>query len=63
MRRCILNDCTGFKSIALCCLDCPERTICPDRCQKSETTFCVGLIEENDDKDKSRTIKTESAIH
>lgn len=43
MRKCLLNDCTGFKGIAPCCRDCPKQ--CPDRCKKSETTFCVGLIE------------------
>ena len=60
MRKCILNDCTDFKNIAPCCLDCKERDQCPDRCHKTETTFCVGVI---DDQDESRTIKKESAIH
>lgn len=46
MRKCLLNDCTGFKGIAPCCRDCTKQ--CPDRCKKSETTFCVGLIEEGE---------------
>ena len=47
MRTCLINDCTGFVGIAPCCLDCPEKEQCPDRCQKSETTFCVGVIDDD----------------
>lgn len=47
MRKCLLNDCTGFVGIAPCCLYCDQRDICPDRCPKSETTFCVGVIEDD----------------
>lgn len=62
MRRCVLNDCNcNSPEPAPCCLDCPERGRCPDRCLKSETTFCVGVIDI--DKDKSRTIKEEPTIH
>lgn len=54
MRRCVINDCTGFKTIAPCCLDCVEHD-CPDRCVKTDTTFCVGLIEERDDSERILT--------
>ena len=47
MRTCLINDCTGFVGIAPCCMDCPEREQCPDRCPRTETTFCVGVM--NDD--------------
>ena len=50
MRICLINDCTGFKSPAPCCLDCEDRDICPDRCPKSETVFCIGVIETNDEQ-------------
>lgn len=56
-RMCLINDCTDFKSPAPCCLDCEERQRCPDRCHKKETTFCVGVIEDYNDKNTSRTIK------
>lgn len=62
MRRCVLNDCND-REIPPCCLDCPDYAVCPDRCNKTETTFCVGLIEERDDENKIRTIKKESAVH
>ena len=29
--------------------------VCPDRCWRTETTFCVGVIEENDGKGISQT--------
>lgn len=45
MRRCVLNDCTDFRSVAPCCLDCPNSARCPDRCGKKDTTYCVGLID------------------
>ena len=45
-----MNDCTGFKGIAPCCRDCDKQ--CPDRCKKSETTFCVGLIEEGENDER-----------
>ena len=57
MRTCLLNDCTGFVGVAPCCLDCSERDVCPDRCPKTETIYCVGVIEEYNDKNTSRTIK------
>ena len=56
-RTCLINDCTGFKAPAPCCLDCDQRDQCPDRCWRTETTFCVGVIEVYNDKDTSRTIK------
>mgnify|MGYP006988861699 CR=1 FL=1 len=48
MRKCLLNDCDSFRTVRPCCLDCEEYETCPERCQKRETTFCVGLIEEKD---------------
>lgn len=56
MRTCLINDCTGFVGIAPCCLDCPEREQCPDRCPVTETTYCVGVIED-DGKRVSETVK------
>lgn len=46
MRRCLINDCNiNEPEPALCCLDCGDRDICPDRCPRSEDTFCgVGVI-------------------
>lgn len=32
-----------------------DRDICPDRCPKSNTTYCVGVI--NDSKRVSETVK------
>ena len=61
MRTCLLNDCTGFVGVAPCCLDCPEHDRCPDRCPRSETTYCVGVLE--NDQDKSRALKEKPAIH
>lgn len=49
MRKCLLNDCDGFRTIRPCCFDCEERNVCPERCKKKETTFCIGLLEEEDD--------------
>ena len=63
MRKCLLNDCTGFHDIAPCCLDCRERDVCPDRCPRNDTVYCVGVIEDYNDKNQSRTIKEESVIH
>ena len=57
MRMCLINDCTGFQGIAPCCLDCSERDRCPDRCPKTETIYCVGVIEDYNDKNTSRAIK------
>lgn len=51
MKRCVLNDCTGFKTVAPCCRDCPERERCPDRCPKSDAEFCVSLIKDGEDND------------
>ena len=45
MKQCLLNDCTGFVGVAPCCLDCGERDVCPDRCPKTNTIYCVGVIE------------------
>lgn len=46
MRRCLINDCNiNEPEPALCCLDCGDRDICPDRCPRMETTFCVGVLE------------------
>jgi len=50
MRKCLLNDCTGFVAPAPCCLDCDDRDICPDRCHKTTTIYCVGVIEDHDCK-------------
>ena len=44
-RRCLINDCTGFKAPAPCCLDCDQRDQCPDRCHKKESVFCIGVLE------------------
>lgn len=55
-RTCLINDCTGFVDVAPCCLDCAERQQCPDRCPKSETTFCVGVLND-DSKRVSETVK------
>ena len=50
MRRCLINDCNcNEQDPAPCCLDCDDRAVCPDRCPKSNTTYCVGVIE-NDGK-------------
>ena len=29
----------------MCCLDCPDRQQCPDKCPRTETTFCIGVLE------------------
>ena len=50
MRTYLINDCTGFVAPAPCCLDCGERDVCPDRCPKTETNYCVGVIENDDSK-------------
>ena len=58
MRRCLINDCNiNDPEPALCCLDCGDRDICPDRCPRNDTVYCVGVIEVYNDKDTSRTIK------
>ena len=49
-RRCLINDCTGFKTVAPCCMYCSEREQCPDRCQRTETIYCVGVLNDNDCK-------------
>ena len=49
-RRCLINDCTGFRAPAPCCLDCDQREQCPDRCQRVETIYCVGVLNDNDCK-------------
>ena len=51
MRRCLINDCNcNEHDPALCCLDCGDRDICPDRCPKTETIYCVGVLKEDDCK-------------
>jgi hypothetical protein len=46
MRMCLINDCNiNSRSPAMCCLDCPDRQRCPDKCPRTETTFCVGVLE------------------
>ena len=50
MRMCLINDCTGFENVAPCCLDCDDRDICPDRCPRSATTYCVGVIEDDSER-------------
>lgn len=55
MTTCQINDCTGFRTPAPCCLYCSEKDVCPDVCPKIETAFRVGVIE--NDTDKNRTIK------
>ena len=49
MMTCRINDCTGFKTVAPCCLYCSERDVCPDRCPKMDNTNC-GKITENEYK-------------
>lgn len=56
MRTCLINDCTGFVGIAPCCLDCGDRDICPDRCPRNDTVYCVGVLED-DSKRVSETVK------
>lgn len=51
MRLCLINDCTGFKDIAPCCLDCDERERCPDRRQKNDAIFYVGVVENDSKRD------------
>ena len=46
MRQCLINDCTSFVAPAPCCLDCPDRSECPDRCYKRDTIYCVGVIDD-----------------
>ena len=61
-RRCLINDCNiNEPEPALCCLDCSEHDVCPDRCPKKETTFCVGVL--GIGKDKSRVKQEESIVH
>lgn len=51
MRRCLINDCNcNEHDPAPCCLDCNDRAVCPDRCPRTETTFCVGVLKEDDCK-------------
>lgn len=51
MRRCLLNDCNCREpEPAPCCLDCDQREQCPDRCQRTETIYCVGVLNDNDCK-------------
>ena len=62
MRQCVLNDCNCNEPHipAPCCLDCDDRDICPDRCPKTETIYCVGVIED-DGKGISATVQTHTA--
>ena len=51
MRMCLINDCNiNSQEPAMCCLDCRDRFVCPDRCPRTETTFCVGVLKEDDCK-------------
>ena len=61
MRLCVINDCNcNNPDPAPCCLDCRERDVCPDRCPKTETIYCVGVIDDSkgisqtNDKDTQR---------
>ena len=63
MRQCVLNDCNCNEPHipAPCCLDCDDRDICPDRCPKTNTVYCVGVltndckgIPEKNNKDSQR---------
>ena len=57
MRKCVINDCNcNSPELAPCCLDCDDRAVCPDRCPRTETTFCVGVIDD-DSKRVSETAK------
>ncbi len=48
MRLCMINDCNcNSPDPAPCCLDCPDRTDCPDRCHKTTTIYCVGVIDDS----------------
>ena len=62
MRQCLLNDCTGFVGIAPCCLDCSERDVCPDSCPKTDNIYCVGVIEDYNDKNTSRALQEKPAV-
>lgn len=46
MMMCLLNDCQGLSRVAPCCLYCDEHG-CPERCHKTENTFCIGVIEDD----------------
>lgn len=53
MRKCFyqyINDCNNFQDDGPrpCCLECEEHDNCVERCPRSETTFCVSMIEERD---------------
>lgn len=56
MRICYINDCTGFVNAAPCCLDCPEKETCPDRCSRKESTYCVGVMREADSGAKAEGV-------
>ena len=61
MRRCLINDCNcNNPEPAPCCLDCDDRDVCPDRCHKTTTIYCVGVIE-NDSKRIFATVQTHTA--
>lgn len=52
MRRCLINDCNcNERDPAPCCLDCGDRDICPDRCPRNDTVYCVGVIEDDSKRD------------
>ena len=51
MRMCLINDCNiNSREPAMCCLDCHDRQQCPDKCPRTETTYCVGVLKEDDCK-------------
>lgn len=56
MRICYINDCTGFVDVTPCCLDCPEKETCPDRCSRKESTYCVGVMREADSGAKAEGV-------
>ena len=62
MRMCWINDCNiNNPELAQCCFDCDDREICPDRCPRTETTFCVGVMKEDDCKRNTTQIQESKA--
>ena len=52
MRRCLINDCNcNEQDPAPCCLDCDDHDICPDRCPRNDTVYCVGVIDDDCKRD------------
>ena len=64
MRMCLINDCNiNSQEPAMCCQDCNDRDVCPDRCPRNDTVYCVGVIEDYNDKNQSRIIKKKSMVY